>query len=77
MAFTRRGPCGFETAAGYFEGEVNLLHLFFFVFRVCLFSRERNGGRFSLEERNRDGGRTERSIMHIQRCSKGLPALRS
>lgn len=23
MAFTRRGPCCFETAAGYFEGEVN------------------------------------------------------
>ena len=45
MAFTRRGPCSFETAAGYFEGKVNLLCLFF-VLWVGLLSHVSNRGRF-------------------------------
>lgn len=65
MAFTRRGPCCFETAAGYFEGKVNLLHLFS-VLWVCLLCHVRNGGRFPLEEKILGRGCTERSIMLSQ-----------
>ena len=50
MAFTRRGPCCSETAAGYFEGKGNLLNLFLCCGFVCLLINVRSGGRFLSEE---------------------------
>lgn len=71
MAFTRRGPCCSETAAGYFEGEGNMLNLFLCCGFVCWLISVRSGGRFLLE-----GKKKSELIVH-KKCHQVCPVFAS